>query len=128
MNCADTFQFKRGNGMTDLYKEVDESMIALDLTNFKKENSMWNTYLKDINLNEIGDEKLKEEYEIYKDLPDLISIEEEKDDVNNNNLQYIDSDEENDYELNNYYESEEEKLNSYMDKLMDDRSFDRYNF
>jgi hypothetical protein len=72
MNCADTFQYKRGNGMTDLYKEVDENMVAFDLSNFKKENSMWNTYLKNVCLNEIGDEKLKEEYEIYKDLPDLI--------------------------------------------------------
>jgi ankyrin repeat protein len=47
--------------MTDLYKEVDENMKAFDLSNYKKENSMWNTYLKDVNLNEIGDDKLEEE-------------------------------------------------------------------
>jgi len=133
MNCAEVFNFTRGNGMTDLYKEVDENMVAFDLTNFKKENSIWNTYLKDISLNEIGDEKLKEEYEMYKDLPDLISIKEENDEENDNksnySQQFLDSDEENDYEVDNYYinedEDEDEKLNSKIDKLMCNRKFDR---
>jgi hypothetical protein len=76
MNCASSFNYKRGNGMTDLNIEVDENMIALDLLNYKKENSMWKTYLKNVNLNEIGDNKLKEDYEMYKDLPDLIPCDE----------------------------------------------------
>ena len=58
--------------------ELNETMVAFDLTNYKKENSMWNTYLKDVNLNEIGDEKIYQDYEMYKDLPDLIEIKEEE--------------------------------------------------
>lgn len=113
MNCASAFNYKRGNGMTDLYKEVDENMIAFDLSNLKKENSMWNTYLKDVNLSEIGDNKLKEDYELYKDLPDLIPIEESEDD----------------YELNDFYDyddKDDEKIKLKIDKLMDNRKFDRY--
>ena len=121
MNCAEVFNYKRGNGMTDLCKEVDENMVAFNLSKFRKENSMWNTYLKDINLNEIGDDKLKEEYELYKDLPDLIPMEEE------NNIESNDNEDEKEYELDSYYESDEhEKLELKKYKFMDNRRFDRY--
>jgi hypothetical protein len=128
MNCANCFKYKRGNGMTDLYKEVDENMIAFDLSNYTKENSMWNTYLKDVKLNEIGDEKLEEEREIYKDLPELISMEEENDNDNESNYdkQFVDSDDEIDDESKNYYDSDEEEINVMMDEFIDNRKFDRY--
>lgn len=106
LNCAEAFEYKRGNGMTDIEPgiELDETMVAFDLTNYKKENSMWNTYLKDVSLNEIGDTKLYEDYEMYKDLPDLISVEEEVKENNNYDKQFPNEEEE-EYE----YEYEEDK-------------------
>ena len=112
MNCAEVFNFTRGNGMTDLYKEVDENMVAFDLTNYKKENSIWNTYLKNISLNEIGDEKLREEYEIYKDLPDLIPMNEEENFVEEEDI--------------DYEEDEDYKFELKKDKFMDNARFDKY--
>jgi hypothetical protein len=130
MNCANCFKYKRGNGMTDLCKEVDENMKAFDLSNYKKENSMWNTYLKDVNLNKIGDDKLEEEREIYKDLPDLIPMEHENENENENesnySKQFVDSDDEIDYESKNYYDTDEEEINIRKDKFIDCRKFDRY--
>jgi len=95
LNCADKLEYERGNGMTPIGPgiELDETMVAFDLTNYKKENSMWNTYLKDVNLNEIGDEKLYEDYEMYKDLPDLIEIKEGEIEID---------DDDDDYDMTNY--------------------------
>lgn len=92
LNCADELEYKRGNGMTPIGPgvELDETMVAFDLTNYKKENSMWNTYLKDVNLNEIGDEKLYEDYELYKDLPELIEITEKEQEIDEDDDDCID--------------------------------------
>jgi hypothetical protein len=112
LNCANVFDYTRGNGMTpEQGVELDETMVAFDLTNYKKENSMWNTYLKDVNLNEIGDAKLYQEYEMYKDLPDLISIEEN----NYDNQIPIEEEQENEYE--NEYEYVEDEYDKYEKRL-----------
>jgi hypothetical protein len=71
-NCASLLNYERGNGLLPDGKEIDDKAIAFDLTNIKEENSMWNTYLKNIDRNEIGDNILKDDYEMYKDLPSLI--------------------------------------------------------
>jgi len=94
MNCAEEFYNARGNGLTDEEGvEINENMVAFDLTYFSKEKSIWNTYLKGVSLNEIGDANLKEEFELYKDLPDLIPIAQEfeiqLDDLENGNIKPI---------------------------------------
>lgn len=81
INCAKELEYTRGNGMIDEEGvEFDETMVNLDLNDYNRENSMWNTYLKNVEFREIGDVHLKEEYEIYKDIPDLIDY----DSINNN--------------------------------------------
>ena len=111
MNCADAFEnHHRGNGMIEEGVEINEEMEALDLSNFKKETSIWNTYLKDVSLNEIGDSELKEYHDMYKDLPDLLSVEEE-----NYDDQFSDEDEDED----NYSIDSEEKLNRQIDEWFD---------
>ena len=74
LHCAKHADFKRGNGMISSGVEMDQ--VEADLLGipiqYKKENSMWNTYLKDVSWEEIGDSKLEEEYQLYKDMPDLI--------------------------------------------------------
>jgi hypothetical protein len=76
LNCAKELEYTRGNGMIDEEGvEFDETMVNFDLNDYNRENSMWNTYLKDVDLREMGDVQLKEEYEMYKDLPDLIDDE-----------------------------------------------------
>ena len=65
--CAAEFNDgERGYGLNILNNNIDD----IDKEN---SNSIWNTYLKDVNLNEIGDTNLNEEREIYKDMPDLMS-------------------------------------------------------
>lgn len=89
LNCATEFENKRGNGLTDVAGvELNEHMVAFDLTYFQKKNSIWNTYLKGVSLQEIGDAGLKAEHEMYKDLPDLITIED--DDKENDKDEEID--------------------------------------
>ena len=44
-NCVQLFDYKRGNGMIETGLEVNSEMIALDISEIKEENSMWNTYL-----------------------------------------------------------------------------------
>jgi hypothetical protein len=73
-NCVQLLEYKRGNGMLPEDIEINEETKAFDLSNIKEENSMWNTYLSNVKREEIGDTLLKEEYEVYKDLPPLISI------------------------------------------------------
>lgn len=105
LNCAYEFENSRGNGLTDVEGvELKEDMVAFDLTYFQKKNSIWNTYLKGVDLKDIGDQHLKEEYEIYKDLPDLISVKEE-DEQEEEELKNIDWNERND---SFYYDSEDE--------------------
>lgn len=117
MNCAGEFENQyRGNGMIEEGIEINEEMLALDLSNFNKENSIWNTYLKDVSFNEIGDSELKEYHDMYKDLPDLLSIEENYDN------QFISSDEckeeEEDEDEDNYSSDDEKKLNREIDKWL----------
>jgi hypothetical protein len=96
--CAEKFDYKRGNGfiinpnlnlvqecINYLMPKNDENNVNDDnfeILTLSKENSIWETYLKNISVNEIGDTKLAEDRELYKDLPDLISsfnsIEEDK--------------------------------------------------
>ena len=73
-NCATLLDFTRGNGLLDICEEINEKTIAFDLENVKEENSMWNTYLKDVKKEEIGDIELSNDYEIYKDLPPLLPV------------------------------------------------------
>ena len=73
-NCAFLLEYSRGNGLLPSGEEVDIETTAFDLTNIKEENSIWKTYLQ-TNRNEIGDNSLKENYEMYKDLPPLIDME-----------------------------------------------------
>jgi len=137
LNCANVFECKRGNGMTDLGIELEEDMVAFDLTYFKKENSMWNTYLKDVSLDNIGDTKLYEDFEMYKDLPDLIENkvveekeqqekEQQEDEEYNNYDEQFPEEEENDYD----YEEEEDKEDrrerqskSFKDKYLEDYEY-----
>lgn len=133
LNCAEAFEYKRGNGMLEPGLELDETMVAFDLTNYKKENSMWNTYLKDVSLNEIGDTKLYEDYEMYKDLPDLISVEEEWEENNydkyNYDKQFPNEEEEEDYEYE-YEEDKEDKkerrCGSFKDKWVEYDDYSDY--
>jgi hypothetical protein len=133
MNCASEFENSRGNGLTDMEGvELNENMVAIDLTYFSKEKSMWNTYLKGVSLDEIGDNKLKEDFEMYKDLPDLISIDEEEEErkkANNLNWYISDDNKEEDnkeeddnslYELSDYMDdSGDEWEQNQIDKLID---------
>jgi hypothetical protein len=132
MNCASLFENSRGNGLTDMEAvEVNENMVALDLTYFSKEKSMWNTYLKGVSLDQIGDSKLKEDFEMFKDLPDLISIdeeeEEEKEKEKENNLDWYISDDNKEEDDNSLYEysysecgdSGDEWEQRQIDKLID---------
>lgn len=75
-NCAFLLEYSRGNGLLPRGDEVSLETLAFDLTNITEENSIWNTYLLNCDKEEIGDEALKENYEMYKDLPPLISIDE----------------------------------------------------
>jgi len=106
LNCAEVFDYTRGNGMTNIGPgiELDETMVAFDLTDYKKENSMWNTYLKNINLDDIGDQKLYEDHEMYKDLPYLIKTKKEEEE-NSSNYDDQFPNEIEDYE-DEYYEDE----------------------
>ena len=122
MNCAEDYEYERGNGMTDLGVEVNKEMIALDLSNIEEKNSIWNTYLKNISIEEIGDENLLEEFTLYKDLPDLISVS-DNDKYEN---QFISDNEEEDFNSDFDYDTEEEKLNNNIDNFVDNRRFDRY--
>ena len=88
MNCSEEFCNARGNGLTDEEGvEINEKMVAFDLTYFSKEKSIWNTYLKEVSLNEIGDSHLKEEFELYKDLPDLLPITQDLEEEENLDLE-----------------------------------------
>jgi hypothetical protein len=107
MNCAGEFdKYYRGNGMIEEGVEINEEMEALDLSNFNKETSIWNTYLKDVTLNEIGDVGLKEYHDMYKDLPDLLSPEEENYDNQFSDEEY------------NYSSDDEKKVNRETDKWL----------
>jgi hypothetical protein len=65
--CAAEFKDgERGYGINIL----NNNIVDLDKENT---NSIWNTYLKNVDLNEIGDLNLNEERELYKDMPDLMS-------------------------------------------------------
>ena len=46
-NCAAEYDYQRGNGFIDLGEEFKHE-------GFYDENSVWQTYLKDVSLNEIG--------------------------------------------------------------------------
>lgn len=127
MNCAEEFCNGRGNGLTDKEGvEINEEMVAFDLTYFSKEKSIWNTYLKGVSLNEIGDVTLKEEFELYKDLPDLIPIKEEEEELDDLEKGYfkpirvLTREEEEEYEDSWSYDSREEREAYQMDKLMED--------
>lgn len=128
LNCAAEFENKRGNGMTDIEEglELNEHMVAFDLTYFKKEYSIWNTYLKDVSLQEIGDLTLKSEYDLYKDLPDLIPVELNYGNEDKNNDWYLISKDEDD---SRYYDSDnddsESKRQNKINKLIE-RFADRF--
>ena len=136
LNCANAFECQRGNGMTDLGIELQEDMVAFDLTYFKKENSMWNTYLKDVSLDNIGDAKLYEDFEMYKDLPDLLEIEEvvvkelEEEEKINYDEQFPDDEEENDYDYDYDYEYEEDKEDrrERQSKSFKDKCIEEYEY
>ena len=75
-NCAYILENTRGNGLLPLGLEVSEKTVAFDITNVKEENSIWKTYLQNIEIDEIGDISVKENYDEYKDLPPLLEINE----------------------------------------------------
>jgi hypothetical protein len=75
-NCALLLDYSRGNGLLSTGEEVSQETVAFDISFIKKENSIWNTYLLYSNKEEIGDTLLKENYEMYKDLPPLLEIDE----------------------------------------------------
>jgi len=109
LNCAAEFEDQyRGNGMIEEGVEVKEDMVAFDLSNFKRENSIWNTYLKDVSLDEIGDSGLKEYHDMYKDLPDLLSPEENYDN------QFISSNS----EMDESSSDEDDYVNNQIDKWL----------
>lgn len=94
--CADKFDCRRGNGflIADAYQPSQECttyMIEHDnevqILTREKENSIWETYLKGVTLNEIGDTKLAEDIEMYKDMPSLISCynSSDEEEINYNN-------------------------------------------
>lgn len=73
-NCALQLEYSRGNGLLPTGEEVSPETVAFDIENIKIENSIWNTYLNDCKKEEIGDLNLKEEYDMYKDLPPLLEM------------------------------------------------------
>jgi hypothetical protein len=103
-NCAEKFDYKRGNGFiicphVEPAKECTKYlMLKLDnddddgdfeILSRQKENSIWDTYLKGISFNEIGDTTLAEERELYKDMPPLISYSDSDEDNKNENEENI---------------------------------------
>lgn len=118
LNCASEFYNSRGNGLTDIEGiELNENMVAFDLTYFQKEKSIWKTYLKGISLEQIGDVHLKEEYELYKDLPDLIPDKVDDEDDELKNLDWNLSEKDSDYYFSDS-DSDDWKQNQ-IDKLID---------
>jgi hypothetical protein len=107
--CADHFECERGNGfiinsnvnpghecIKYLMHNSSENNINDDnfeILTLQKENSIWETYLKDVTFNDIGDTKLAEDRELYKDLPELISYsdnDQEKEEEENNEFKNFD--------------------------------------
>ena len=72
-NCAELLDYKRGNGLLPDGNEVCKETFAFDTSDIKEENSIWNTYLKNVSEEKIGDFQIMEDYEMYKDLPPLIN-------------------------------------------------------
>jgi len=64
LQCANKANFRRGNGMYSIGNEIDNVRakfhnIPLE---YKDENSMWNSYMKGVNVREVGDETLDMEH------------------------------------------------------------------
>jgi len=100
--CADLFYSSRGCGFLitpdqepgkEIKTYLKTTYEGVMILNHNKEDSMWETYLKGVTLSEIGDDQLEEEFELYKDLPDLIPIAQEfeiqLDDLENGNIKPI---------------------------------------
>jgi hypothetical protein len=70
--CAEIHELKRGNGMfgylTDkgipyeAEKCITSNLFGTQITNYSKEKSMWNTYMKDVDINCVGDKDLNVKY------------------------------------------------------------------
>jgi hypothetical protein len=106
--CAQNMKYKRGNGLTNQCGvESTEHVKNPEQFTHHLNHSIWNTYLKHVNENEIGDSILKEDYELYRDLPELMDPEEEY--GYDYDTQFIDSEEEEKEE-----EEEEEDEEEYL--------------
>jgi len=113
-NCAVTYNYQRGNGFLIHGIEISCDNSEQD-DNINNENSVWNSYLNGVSLNDIGDISLKEEHDIYKDLPDLIPIE-----INNQESQI--NEEEEEYDYLDFEDSDYDSERDYyckLDKLME---------
>lgn len=80
--CADQFNWLRGCGFIiapdqppgiEIKTYMKTNMHGCFILDHDKKNSMWETYLKGVTLDQIGDTNLAEEIELYKDMPELIS-------------------------------------------------------
>jgi hypothetical protein len=116
LNCAMEHNYYRGNGMT-IHKgqEINNfNQKEDDFYEYKSENSIWNTYLQNVELNEIGDKQLEDDFEMYKDLPPLIPIYKESDSINYESSDYGSIDyESSDYDLLD--DIEERKFQRFKD-------------
>ena len=72
-NCAEVYDYQRGNGFIDSGEEFKHE-------GFYDENSVWNTYLKYVSLNEIGFLPKEEDDEYFKRFQ-ILRDEEEEDEI-----------------------------------------------
>jgi len=114
-NCAEEYDYKRGNGFISSGEEIqgDET------------NSVWNTYLKNVQLDEIGYDDFQETKQSSSFDPCYVvqntkkeEDQKEDDDAESDEIPWINCEiEENDYHYNDYYDSNDEL--EYSDSIND---------
>jgi hypothetical protein len=113
--CADQFNWSRGCGFliapdqppgVEIKTYMKTNIHGCFILDHDKKNSMWETYLKGVTLDQIGDTKLAEEIELCKDMPELIP----------NDYEDVDQDQEDDI-----HDEQNIRYWEYMQELEDEQ-------
>lgn len=121
-NCASLLNYTRGNGMISVGLEIT-SEYSINNTEYSDENSMWNGYMKNTDLDKIGDVglaelhadklcRLEKYWENYRKNKNKSSICEDKEDNEDNEEIHIDI---NDHEEISFTLDEDD---DYLDSIM----------
>ena len=138
--CADQFNWSRGCGFLtapdqppgiEIKTYMKTTIHGCFILDHHKKNSMWETYLKGVTLDQIGDTKLAEEIELYKDMPELIPYEYQEDEYeyeyeyeDEEYWDYMQEREDEQYEIDKEIFLEEEEIRERQD--MEDERHERY--